>query len=407
MVLSHHAWRLTYGGDTSLVGSTLMVEGHPVTVIGIAPPGFFGETLRGNPADIWLPLHQEPVIAADGSLLRQSPPAWLRVIGRLRAGASVAGVAPRLTGVLRQWLQNDSGYPSNWMTDVIRMLPRQTINVVPAGAGVAEMKENYGGSLRILLVVCGLVLLIGCANVANLLLVRSVTRRTQTAIRLAVGASRRQIVSQALTESVLLAIGGCIAGLAIAVGAARLLLALAFRNAQFLPVTATPSPLVLGISFALALLTGILFGAAPAWFATRTDPADALRGSGRSISAHSSFASKALLAVQACLSVVLVAGSTMLARSLDKLENQDFGFRVDRRVLVSINNPSAAYTLPKLNVLYRELETRLNQLPGVQGSGLALYNPLTDNWGEFVFVAGHPTPTMDGNSGASLGSVSI
>jgi predicted permease len=406
VVLSHHAWRLTYGGDTSLVGSTLIVEGHPFTVIGVAPPGFFGETLRGNPADMWLPLHQEPVIAADGSLLRQTPPAWLRVIGRLRAGASTAGMSPRFTGVLRQWMQNDSGYPSNWMPDVIRMLPRQTINVVPAGAGVAEMKENYGSSLRILLVVCGLVLLIGCANVANLLLVRSVTRRTQTAIRLAVGASRRQIVSQALTESVLLAIGGCIAGLAIAVGAAHLLIALAFRSAQFLPVAATPSPLVLGISFALALLTGILFGAAPAWFATRTDPADALRGSGRSISAHSSFASKALLAVQACLSVVLVAGASMLARSLDHLENQDFGYRVDGRVLISVNNPPATYTLPKLNVLYRELEARLNQLPGVQGSGMALYNPLTDNWGELIYVDGHPAPKMDGNAAASWDRVS-
>ena len=252
-VLSHHAWQIAYGGDRSVLGSTFMVEGHPFTVIGVAPPGFFGETLRSDPADMWIPVHQEAMIVGDGALLHQSVPAWLRMIGRLRPGASTTGIAPRLTGVLRQWMQHDAGYPSNWMPDVIRMLPKQVINIVPAGAGVAEMKEEYGSSLRILLAVCGMVLLIGCANVANLLLARSATRRTQTAVRLAVGASRRQIVIQALTESVLLAIGGCLAGLVVAGAAARLLLALAFQNSHFLPIGSAPSLAVLGVSFALAL----------------------------------------------------------------------------------------------------------------------------------------------------------
>jgi predicted permease len=405
-VLSHHAWRLTYGGDTSVVGSTFIVEGHPFTVIGVAPQGFFGETLRGDPPDIWLPVHQEALFEGEGALLYQSPPAWLRIIGRLRPGASVSGIAPRLTGVLRQWMQHDADYPSNWMPDVIRMLPKQVIHVVPAGAGVAEMKEEYGGSLRILLSICGMVLLIGCANVANLLLARSATRRTQTAVRLAVGATRRQVVAQALTESVLLAMGGCIAGLAVAAGAARLLLALAFQHSHFLPIGTMPSPAVLAFSVAVALLTGIVFGAVPAWFATRTDPAEVLRGSGRSVSSHSLFASKALLAVQACLSVVLVAGAAMLARSLDKLETQDFGYQVNGRVLVALNSPPATYTLPKLSALYRQIEAHLNALPGVQGSGMAMYNPLTNNWGELIYVAGHPAPKMDGDSGSSWDRVS-
>jgi predicted permease len=405
-VLSHHAWRLIYGGDTSLVGSVLTVEGHPFTVIGVAPPGFFGETLRGDPPDLWIPVSQEPFIAGDGALLHQSVAAWLRVIGRLRSGASVDGVAPRLTGLLRQWMRNDAGYPANWMPDIVRTLPKQSIGIVPAGAGVAEMKEQYGNSLDILLAVCGIVLLIGCANVANLLLARSVARRSQTAVRFALGASRRQIVAQALTESVLLAIGGCLAGLVVAAAASRLLLALAFRHTLFLPIGVAPSLPVLAFSLAVALSTGVVFGAAPAWFATRTDPAEALRGSGRAVSAHSSFAGKALLAVQACLSVVLVAGATMLARSLDRVENQDFGFQVNGRVVVSLNSPSATYTLPQLNALYRELEDRLNRLPGVRGSGMALYNPLTNNWGEMIYVAGHPAPRMDRDSGSSWDRVS-
>ena len=366
-VLSHRAWQTIYGGDTKVVGSTFIVEGKPFTVIGVAPAGFFGETLRSDPPDIWIPLQQEPMINGEGSLLHQSVSAWLRMIGRLRPGASIAGMSPRLTGFLRQWMQNDSGYPSSWMPDVLHDLPKQVLNVVPAGAGVAEMKEEYGRSLQILLTVCGLVLLVACANVANLLLARAVARRGQTALRMAIGATRRQVITQALTESVLLAIAGGILGLIFAVVAARLLLALAFRSATFLPISAMPSLVVLAFAFALALLTGIIFGAAPAWFATRTDPADALRGAGRGTTDRSSFSRKALLVVQAAVSIVLVAGATMLGRSLNKLEHQDFGFQVPGRVLVELHNPAANYTMPQLAALYRQLEASLDRLPGVQG----------------------------------------
>jgi len=242
--------------------------------------------------------------------------------------------------------------------------------------------------------------------VANLLLARGVARRGQIAVRMAVGATRSQIIKQALTESILLAIGGAIAGLLVAVAAARLLLALAFHSAYFLPISTTPSLLVLAFAFALALVTGIIFGAAPAWFATRTDPVDALRGSGRGTSDRSSVARKALLLVQAAFSVVLVAGATMLGRSLNKLEHQDFGYQVPGRVLVAMHNPPASYSEAKLRALYRQLEDRLNRLPGVQGSGLALYNPLTDNWGELIMVAGHPPAKMAEDSGASWDRVS-
>src|SRR5436309_1559678 len=405
-VLSHRVWQTTYGSDPSIVGSTFVVEGHPLTVIGVAPAGFFGETLESDPPDIWIPLQQEPMMNGEGSLLHQPISAWLRMIGRLRPGASIDGMAPRLTGLLRQWLQNDSGYPANWMADVIRILPKQVVNVVPAGAGVAVMKEEYGRSLQILLSVCGLVLLIACANVANLLLARGVVRRGQTAIRLAVGATPRQIVTQALTESVLLAIGGGIVGLLVAMAAARLLLALAFHSSHFLPISTAPSLVVLAFAFGLALVTGIIFGATPAWLATRTDPAESLRGPGRGTQYRSLFARKALLVVQATLSVVLVAGATMLARSLNKLEHQDFGFQVQNRVEVNMNRPPATYTLPQVAALYRQLEGQLNRLPGVQGAGLALYNPLTDNWGELIMVAGHPPAKLNEESGASWDRVS-
>ena len=154
------------------------------------------------------------------------------------------------------------------------------------------------------------------------------------------------------------------------------------------------------------MVTGIVFGAAPAWFGTRTVPIEALRGAGRSTGDHSSLARTALLIVQATVSVVLVAGSTMLARSLDNLESQDFGFETDRRVVVELNRPPATYSAEKLAVLYRDVEERLNRLPGVQGGGLALYNPLTDNWGELVLVDGKPLPAPGQEAGASWDRVS-
>jgi predicted permease len=405
-VMSHHTWQDAYGSDPSIVGGTMDIEGHPFTIVGVAPPGFFGETLRADPPEIWVPIQQEPLIAGDGSLLRQPVSAWLRAIGRLKPGASVEGMAPRLTGVLRHWMQYDAGYPSNWMPDIIHGLPKQTLDVIPAGAGVGELKEQYDQSLKILLAVCGLVLLIACANVANLMLARGMARRTQTALRLAIGAPRREIVMQALVESVLLAIGGGLAGLLVATAAAKLLIGLAFHSAHFMPIATAPSLLMLGFAFALAVITGVAFGSAPAWFATRTDPIDALRGAGRSSGDHASFTRKALVVVQATLSVVLVAGSMMLARSLNNLENQNFGYRVDNRVVVSLHNPLTTYTTPRLIALYGSLEERLRQIPGVQGAGLALYNPLTDNWGELVLVQGHPYPKADEQAGASWDRIS-
>jgi predicted permease len=404
--LSYHAWREIYGSDPAVVGSSFVIEGHPFTIIGITPPGFFGETLRSDPPDLWLPIQQEPLIDVQAALLRQPQEAWLRLIGRLRPGATIAGVGPRLTVVLRQWLQYGGAYPSAWMPDVIKMLPKQFVHVIPAGGGVAEMQEDYGLSLKILLAVCGLVLLIACANVANLLLARGMARRTQTSLRLAMGASRGRILSQSLTESVLLSVFGGIAGLAVAAAAGRLILALAFHSAHFLPINTGPSLPVLSFAFALSLVTGVVFGTAPAWFATRADPAEALRGANRSTRDSASFSRKALLVLQATLSVVLVAGAGMLTRSLNHLEHQNFGFQTARRISISLNPPPANYAPQRLAALYRDLRDRLGRLPGVEHVSVSLYNPFTNNWGENIVVEGRGFTGLTENSNASWDRVS-
>ena len=272
----------------------------------------------------------------------------------------------------------------------------RSITVVPAGAGVGVMKEQYGRSLQILLGVCGLVLLIACANVANLLLARAVARRGQTAVRLAMGASRRQIVTQALVESVLLAVAGGVAGLAVAVGTARLLLALAFAGATFLPIDTMPSPLVLAFAFgAGAASPASLFGAAPAWFATRTDPIDALRGAGRSTGDHSSFARKALLvaAGDACRSCSSPARRCWRAASAT-CENQDFGFEIAGPRAGGVEPAAGDATPPRSSpALYRDVEERLKRAARRARRRARALQPAHRQLGRGVLVAGHPPPT--------------
>jgi predicted permease len=399
-MLSYRTWQQQYGSDPSIIGSTFILSDHPVTIIGITPPGFFGETLRSDPPDLWIPINQEPVFVGSNSMLHRFQ-AWLRVIGRLRPGASVNTTGPRMTALLRQWLVNDSGMPAEWMSGIQANLSKQNIRVVPAGGGVAEMKADYADSLHILLTVCCLVLLIACANIANLLLARGAARRTQTSIRLALGASRKRLIRQTLTESILLSIFGGLAGLAVAYLGVKAVVALAFHGAKFVPIAATPSLPVLAFAFVLSLVTGAIFGTAPAWLATHADPVEALRGANRSTRDHASWSQKSLVIVQATLSVVLLTGAGLLTRSLTNLQHQDFGYDIDHRVVIGLIAPWPSYSMPQLDAMYRELQDRLSHIPGVERAALAQYTPLTDNWGEMVIRQGHGMPDMNEPVGSS------
>ena len=280
-MLSHRVWQQEYASDPRIIGSTFMLDGHPFTIVGITPPGFYGETLRSDPPEIFVPLQQEPLLTGKNSILKQSN-SWLRIIGRLRPGAKPDGLAARFTTIMRNWLVTDLGaeFPQ-FLSQIKTMLPKQNIGVIPAGAGVAEMKDGYKSSLRILFAVCCLVLLIACANIANLLLARGSARRSQTAVRLALGASRKRLIRQSLTESLVLAVLGGAAGIAVACLGVKLVVALAFHSARFVPIDASPSLPVLAFAFGVSLLTGLLFGSAPAWFASHAQPAEALRGANR------------------------------------------------------------------------------------------------------------------------------
>jgi predicted permease len=400
-MLSHRAWQQEYAADPKVIGASFVLDGHPFTIIGITPPGFYGETLQSDPPEIFIPLQQEPLLQGQSSLLKQRN-SWLRIIGRLRPGAKPDGLAARFTTIMREWVVTDLGaeFPQ-FLPQIKVMLPRQTIHVIPGGSGVAEMKSGYEASLRILFAVCCLVLLIACANIANLLLARGSARRSQTAVRLALGASRKRLIRQSLTESIVLSVMGGAAGIVIAILGVKLIVALAFRSAQFMPIDASPSLPVLGFAFAVALVTGLLFGTVPAWLTSHAEPAEALRGANRSTRDRSSISQKSLVVVQATLSVVLLTGAGLLARSLQKMEHQDFGFETDHRVSLSVNAPFSSYSPEKLDATYRALQQRLQRIPGVQSATLAQYTPFTDNWGELVVRQGQGTPNVTDNSNQS------
>ena len=405
-MLSYRAWQQQYSSDPSVVGSTFVIEGHPFTIAGVAPPGFFGETLRSNPPELWIPLQQEPLVNAQNSLMEQRISGWLRIIGRLKPGEHIDGIAPRLTVLLRQWMMHDSGWPAEFMPLIQKALPTQQIKIVPGGAGVAAMQADYGDSLRILLAVCCMVLLIACANIANLLLARGAARRAQTSVRLALGASRKRLMRQSLTESVVLSILGGVAGIAVAYFGVKLLVALTFHGARFVPIDAAPSWPVLGFAFTLSLVTAMLFGTAPAWFTSHGNPADALRGANRSTRDSATTPQKVLVIVQATLSIVLLAGAGLLTRSLRNLEHQSFGFETDHRVSIVMNGPPASYTEPQLEALYRALQARLERIPGVARAALALYTPYIDNWGELIIPQGQGVPMQMDESNSSWDRVS-
>ena len=401
-MLSNRVWQQEYASNPKVVGSTFMLDGHPFTIVGITPPGFYGETLRSDPPDIFLPLQQEPQIVGKNSILKQSN-SWLRIIGRLRPGAKPDGLAARFTTIMRDWVVTDLGaeFPQ-FLPQIKIILPKQNINVIPAGSGVAAMKGDYEASLRILLAVSCLVLLIACANIANLLLARGSARRPQTAVRLALGASRKRLIRQSLTESVVLSVMGGAAGILVACLGVKLIVAMAFRNANFVPIDASPSLPILGFAFAVSLLTGLLFGVAPAWFTSRAQPAEALRGINRTTRDSSSLSQKSLVVVQATLSLVLLAGAGLLTRSMQKMAHQNFGFETENRVNLSVNAPFAGYSPEKLDATYRALQDRLSRIPGVQSATLAQYTPFTDNWGELIVRQGHGIPNVgDDSSGSS------
>jgi predicted permease len=398
-VMSYRLWQQRYGSDPSVVGSVFDLNGKPFTVVGIAPPEFFGDALRRTPPDFFVPLNTEPLFEGD---LYTPDNHWLDLIGRIRSGVAPATAEAEMRVVLKQWLRL---HWSDMTANERAVFPRQTLYLMPGGGGITSMREFYEGWLRILMAVTGFVLLIVCANVANLTIVRGMERRRETSLSMALGAQSSRVVRQALTESILLSLCGGAAGVAIAYAGTQLVLRLAFPampGRAGVPISASPSTPVLLFAFGVSLIAGIVFGAAPAWIATSVDPIEALRGTGRGTTRSNSLVRKMLVVFQAALSLVLLSASGLLLEALRNLENQRFGFEQERRIVASIEPRLAGYRGDQLTPLFQRLQDTLARIPGIAGVALCTYSPLGgNNWGAGIRVDGHPEPGPKDENGAS------
>jgi predicted permease len=404
VVMSYQTWQSNYGGDSGVLGSTFYLQGHPMTVVGIAPAGFFGDRISSSPPEFWIPLADEPLIEEKNSILRVAPSNWLYALGRLKPGVSVPALQSKMSNSLREWLATQPEYVRN---GAVTLIPKQHVVIVPGGGGIQNLQRETGKGLYLLMAISGLVLLVACANIANLLLARGATRKAETSIRMALGAARSRLIRQMLTESVLLGCMGGLAGLVIAYAGTRMILALAFPDAPQLPIHASPSPAVLAFAFLLSLLTGVVFGIVPALITSHADPAETLRGGNRSTRDRASLPQKSLIVFQAALSLVLLVGAGLLTKSLRNMEHQNFGLQTDNRYVLHLDPAGAGYKEETLPALYQQLEQQFEALPGVQSVGLGLYSTLEgNNWGEGVYVDGHPAPGPNDNNNSSWDRIS-
>ncbi len=386
-VMSYETWKTRFNGDAGVVGSTFRVNTKPVTIVGIAPKGFFGDRLLPSPPEYYLPIESMPEIA-NVTYVHNSDMQWLYLIGRVKPGVSPGELQQKVNTLLRQQLGQSPHFSGQ---DGQTKMKTLHVVLTPGGAGIQAMQENYDKRLQLLMVASGLVLLIACANLANLLLVRGMARKAEMNVRTALGAWRGRILQQLLTESVLLACMGGLAGLAVAYLGARMLLALAFPGAENVPIAASPSPMVLAFACGLSLLTGVLFGVTPAWIASKAEPADALRGGSRSVAGGTTMLQRALVVVQAGLSLVLLVGAGLFAKSLNKLEHIDLKLDPVNRYIVHINPQTAGYSQGQVGDLYRTIEERFRTIPGVEKVGISSFTPMEDNnngWG--VQIQGKP-----------------
>ena len=367
-VLSYRAWQQRFGADPGLVGQAVAINNVASVIIGVAPPGFYGEMLRPDPPDFWLPLSSEPLVQPQARLIAAAGSHWLYVIGRLRPGADPAQAQQQAAATVRQWL---TASPDLSIDDRQR-IPQITVRLSSAAAGVSNMRAAVGPSLQLLFAIALATLLIACANLANLLLARGLARRAEFAVRTALGASRARLVTSTVIESLLLSTVGGAAGLAVSYAGARAIVSMAFRGSTYVPIDPSPSLAVLGFTFILAVITGALFGVAPAIIGSKTDPIDAMRGVGRVAGDRGSFMRRSLVALQVAVSLSLVATAGLLARSLDNLERQDFGFRTEGRYVAALNVALGGAPTERIADAYKRIPQTIGAIPGVRSVALSL-----------------------------------
>jgi len=387
-VLGYGFWQREYGGSRAVIGKTISLDRTLHTIVGVADPSFFGVNV-GESAQVYVPLCLRPGLDSRTNW-------YLRVVGRRKPGVAPQQVATRVAAIAPAVYE--ATVPERWGVAERAQYLTNGLSVVAAANGLSPIRRQYQRALMVLMAVVVLVLFVACANVANLLLARAAARGREMAIRLAIGAARRRLVRQLLTESVLLAALGAIAGIVFARWGTSLLIGLLSRGQLPVSLDVGLDGRVLAFTLGVAILTGLLFGLAPAWRATRIDPQAALKANGRGVAeGHSRFTiGKTLVVGQIALSLVLVIGAGLLLGTFRKLVTLDPGFRRDGVLIVGVNLRHAGYGPDRYEAVHSDLLGRFRALPGVQAAAASVITPISgSSWNDFIRVDGFTPKSTD------------
>src|ERR1700730_8583236 len=375
-VLSYDFWQREYGGAADVFERRLTLNSHPVRIVGVAPPGFNG-LQAGEAIEIYLPLCAEGTLNRENSALDKRPNWWLWIFARLKPGIGEPQALAHLNTLAPQIFA--ATLPPNYPSEAQKYHLSRRFDLVPGVNGYSTVRREYKGALYTLMVVVGVVLLIGCANVANLLISRAAVRRKEIAIRMAIGAGRVRLIRQLLTESLVLSSLGAALGVLFAHWASRMLVRFLSTSNSTVVLDLSIDGRVLAFTTAVAVVTGILFGLAPAWQGTRVDPHSAMKANARGVvESHARFSlGKVLVMVQVALSLVLLIGAGLMLKTFAKLATIDTGFEKNQVLLIRVDPRYASVPLDRRLPLYQELQQRLAAVAGVRSAGFAHITPFS------------------------------
>jgi len=388
-VLGYGFWQKEYGGRADIVGKSISLDNHPFEILGVVQPGFTGVDV-GSARAVYVPICSERIIHGETTnSLDQRSWWWLQVIGRPKPGVSASQAEARLKTLAPSVFE--ATVPPHWKPDQQGKYRKNSFDTLPAANGLSGLRRQYQEALMILMAIVGAVLLIACANVANLLLARSAARQREIAIRMALGSGRARLMRQLLTESLVLSLTGAALGILFAQWGTRLLVGFLSTGGNQVFLNLSVDARVLGFTAAVAILTGLAFGLAPAWRGTRVNPQSAMKANARGVIEGSKFGlGKALVVLQVALSLVLVVGAGLMLTTFFKLEMVDAGFKPEHILLTAVDLRNGHYPKERRPAIYREMLEHLRAIPGVLSASDSNMTPISGSfWNEDLQIEGY------------------
>jgi predicted permease len=390
VVVSDGFWKRMFGGDPSILNHKLKLGDHVYDIVGVAPAEFFGTSV-GSAPDAWAPLSMAGVIPPGWGKYNENFSESLYILGRLKPGVTMTQATANVNVLLPQILHS---FPDAKLTqENVASLARAHVQLKNMARGISYLRREYSEPLMILMAIVGLVLLIACANIANLLLARSTARARELAVRQALGARRSRIIRQLLTESLILALAGGALGIAFALAAIRLLLRMISEGNETVPLDVSLNLRLLTFTVAVTVCTALLFGTLPALRATRLQLVESLKsGRGASSAAGRTPLAKILVVSQVALSLALMVGACLFLRTLVNLNHIDTGFNKDHVLRMEIDSAGLGYKDkdPRRIALFKQIEDRVNALPGVQAASFSAFTFNEGSWNSAIRVPGMP-----------------